>query len=177
MRNSSENDFGLYAINRFNITYIKSMTGTRISISVVENFASATIANIHIRKPYIVLPVEPDIIFCGGKANTRNTSSAPAATIDSVDEKIDSYLTAITKISAKIVKELASIIPGEPAVHFTALIHTNIQKKRIKSPGNASESCNPSNEKSHVARLKSMPMNDEFPRFITEIAIINAAII
>jgi hypothetical protein len=42
-------------------------------------------------------------------------------------------LIAITKIRENIIKELASIIPGEPAVHLTAFIQTRIQKKGIYS--------------------------------------------
>ena len=154
---------------------MKSITGTKMSIRVVENFASAIIANIHMRYPYIVLPVDPDMIFCGGKAKTRNTSNAPAAIIESVDEKMDSYLTAITNMRVKMVRELASIIPGEPAVHFTALIQITIQTKSMMSPGSASDCCSPKREKFQTERSRLRFKNDRFVRFITEKAIIYAA--
>ena len=127
------------------------------------------------RKPYNVLPVEPDIIFCGGNANTRKINSAPVATIPMVEENIEEYLTAIMKINENIVNELASIMPGEPAVHLNAFIHTSIQPKSMISPGKESDCCNPKREKFQVKRSRLRLKKDRFVKFMTENAIISAA--
>ena len=116
-------------------------------MAVVESFVSATIANIHIKKPYTDLPEEPVNIFWGGNAKKRKMSKPPVARMLKVEEKMDVYLTEIMKINENITKEFASIIPGEPAVHLTALIHTSNQKKRIKSPGRERDCCIPKIEK------------------------------
>ncbi len=50
------------------ITYRASIIGNARSIRVVENLTPLISASIAIRKPYIVLPLDPDIIFGDGYA-------------------------------------------------------------------------------------------------------------
>jgi hypothetical protein len=117
---------------------------------VVENLESAIRARTQIRSPYIVFPEDPVIIFCGGNAKRRKTSNPPTIMTLRVEENREVDLMAIIKMRANIVREFASIIPGEPAVHFTALIHTRIQNIKIISPGQANDCCNPKIEKSQT---------------------------
>lgn len=121
------------------MTYMKSINGSASNIRVVDILLSAMIARIQIRNPYVVFPEDPLIIFCGGNANITNTRRIPTEIILSVAEKIADSLSAITNIKAKIIREFASTIPGEPAVHLTALIHIRIHTKRIRSPGNTKD--------------------------------------
>ena len=76
-----------------------------------------------------------------------------------MEEKSELSLIAITKISEKMIKEFASIIPGEPAVHLTAFMQTISHRNRKRSPGNDKDCCNPKIEKSHLNISKSMFMN------------------
>ena len=118
---------------------MKSIKGRASNISVVDSLLSAIIARIQIKNPYMVFPEEPLIIFWRGNANITSTKSIPTARILRVEEKIALSLSTITKIRANMIKELASTMPGEPAVHLTALIHTKTHIKRIKSPGNTKD--------------------------------------
>jgi hypothetical protein len=123
------------------------------------------------------LPAEPVIIFCGGNANIKNASKPPAIRILTVEEKIETSLIAITNIKEKITKELASIIPGEPAVHLTAFMQTRIQKNRNMSPGNARDCSIPKMEKLYVRELKSILKKGIEVIFSIEKAMIPAATI
>ncbi len=117
------------------ITKAKSINGRASNMMVVENFVSAIIDSVQIRNPYTDFPADPVIIFCGGNAKKRKMSKLPARRALMVEEKTEWYLTAIRNIRENIVKELASIIPGDPAVHLTAFIQMINQKNRNISPG------------------------------------------
>jgi len=115
------------------------------------------------------------MIFWGGRAKMRNTESPPAMRILIVVENIEEKRTPIMKMRRNITNELLSIIPGEPAVHLNALIHTTIQRMRSMSPGNTRDCCNPKSEKFQVYTSRLILKIERFVRLITEKAIIVAA--
>lgn len=119
-------------------------------IREVENFELLINARSAIVNPNTDFPGDPDIIFCGGIAKYRKAINEPAITMDIVDENIENVLTPMTKRSRKIIVAQLSTNPGEPATHLTALMHRNNQKKRIISPGSASDSDRPKNLKLNV---------------------------
>ena len=59
------------------------------------------------------------------------------------EENRELYLSEIMKIKRNITREFDSIIPGEPAVHLTALIQISNHIKRKISPGRAKDCCTP----------------------------------
>jgi len=152
------------------------MSGTISNITVVENFASAIMDKRQIIKPYTDFPADPVIIFCGGIANIRKMSNPPTTKIDIVEAKSELNLTPSMNIRRKIIKELASIIPGDPAVHLKAFMQTIIHITRKRSPGKTKDCCIPRNEKFHVYMSKLVFPNERFVRFMTEKAMIIADI-
>ena len=72
------------------------------------------------------------------------------------------------KIKRKMIIELPSIIPGEPAVHLNALIHATIQKIIIKSPGKTKDCCSPNTENSQVKASSGRLMIERFVKSIME---------
>ncbi len=78
-------------------------------------------------------------------------------------------------MSKKMINELLSIIPGEPAVHLKALIQITIQRIKKISPGRTRDCDNPSREKFQVNASKLMLKMERFVRFIIENAIIAPA--
>ena len=148
IRSNVKRFFGFNTKILLTMTYMKSIKGRASNIRVVDILLSAIMARIQIKKPYTVFPEEPLIIFWRGNAKTTKTSSIPTARMLNVEEKIALSLSAITKIRANMIRELASTIPGEPAVHLTALIHTKTHTKSIRSPGNTKDCCSWKIEKS-----------------------------
>lgn len=108
-------------------------------------------------------------------AKSRNIANPPATRMLIVEEKMDSNLMPIIKMSRNVMSELLSIIPGDPAVHFTALIQTTIQIMRKRSPGNTRDCCNPKMEKFQVYASNGMLKMERFVRFINEKAMTLAA--
>ena len=91
------------------------------------------------------------------------------------EEKRDTYLTEIMKMREKIIKELPSIMPGEPAVHFTAFRQMRIHIIRMISPGSDNDCCMPRIEKFKVYRSNGRLKNDKSLRFMIEKPITVAA--
>jgi len=92
-----------------------------------------------------------------------------------VVENREVYLMLMMKIKEKMTKELASMIPGDPAVHLTALRQTKSQKKRNMSPGSDKDCSRPKIEKLYERRFKSQSKNGRVDISKTERAIIAAA--
>ena len=175
---NSTKDFGLCTIILLITTNIASRMGKPRIIMEVENFESLINARSAIVNPNTDFPGDPDIIFCGGIAKYKKAINEPAITMDIVDENIENVLTPMIKRSRKIIVEQLSINPGEPATHLTELMHRNNQKKRIISPGSASDSGKPKNLKLSVYadRLRiSFPIIPIWERSIIESTMIRQA--
>ena len=93
-------------------------------------------ASTQIKKPYMVLPVDPEKILGGGREKIKNAKSDPVINILIVAANVDPYLIAITNINAYMTVELDSMSPGEPPTHLNALIQRVSHIIKMISPGN-----------------------------------------